>query len=245
MTSPGAGHQQYNQREDLQTSGDHIKTHYQFRQRRKNGKIPGRSHSLKSDSDIIHGRRHSRAGSGNTLAVKRHEYDRDDHNENINRHESIDIGNRLRFDSLSIHLDTFDASRTDQTAQISVRRFYQNNHAGNFHTSAGGTGAGADDHQQRQYDLGIERPHIKIRKRESRRRHKRAHSKRCIDDTVLYIIVILPHKETYRQYRNENQQKIDLYFTFFQNLFWFSRQEQKIDVEIQTEKKHKDPLLRY
>lgn len=139
----------------------------------------------------------------------------------------------------SVELDLLDPSRMDNIVDFLSDRLKYDNKSGYFHTAAGRTRAGSDDHEENQQSLAEFRPFVKIGRRVSRRSDDRADLEGCMAQGVAEAV----HSgdiDRYDHNRDENKRNIGSYLRHPERKPQLFSDKVKIKLKIDTAGDHEN-----
>ena len=159
---PGAAGEEGQNGENLQTACQHIEDQHQLGKGAVGAEITGGAHGLQTGTDVVEAGQHRGDVGGGGKTVQRDEDDADDDNDHISGQVGIGVIQNLFIYHLVVVSHHLDFPGMDDLADIAAEALEQKQHPHAFDAAAGGSRAGADDHQHQEDGLGKAGPEVKV-----------------------------------------------------------------------------------
>ena len=120
---PGAARKQDQNREDLQSSGEHICRQYQLAQIAQMSKIAGGTHRFHTGTDVIEAGKHGGKRGTDGLIIQRNDQVAENDNEHIGGKIGVGVVQNLFVDHISVVANGSDPTGVEDLGDISAQTF--------------------------------------------------------------------------------------------------------------------------
>ena len=155
---PGLPHEKQENRENLQTSGQHIENQDELDAAGEKRKIFGRSDQRETRTDVVEGRGNRGKVGDQIVVVERNQKNGQGEDHQIGDQENIGRADDLMFHQFAVHGDFTDRTRVQMLVELFADALEQDDKARNLDAAAGTARTRADEHQDDQNRTGQTRP---------------------------------------------------------------------------------------
>lgn len=208
--------------------------------------IPGRTNDSETGSDIVEGGSNCRKAGYQILSIKADDEEGDHEDHKVG--DEVDIGGTqyVMLNGFAIHFDLFDALGMDIGNDLLDEGLEEDHDPGDFETTTGGTGTGADEHQSDQDHFRYAVPFVEVHRGKTGCCYDAADLEESLSKGTLYISHMAYDPAENGQGGEGNDNEVPADFLHGQRFLRLLMKKEVVEIEVDTEQHTEgtdDPLL--
>ena len=235
---PHRGGEQEQHGEDLQTAHQHVEGEQQLGPGAERGEVAHGTHDFQTGSDIVDAGRDRGKGRDEVGAVGSEQQRRDREDQHIHRQEQVDAAHFCIVQRLSLKAHGGDGVGVQEPSHVGPGGLAKDHDPGDLDPAAGGTRAGAHEHQDHQDHFGERGPQIEVRRAVARGGDDGGYLEQGVAQRLQHAPVEVPDLQRDQQHSSRHDPQIGSQLLRMEHLAESADQQEIVQIEVDPEHQH-------